>query len=268
MSLRSWASDFVFPITTYSWLIDDRETEFLFFLEELCIAQIKAGNKPIFDPQEAQLQVGDIHLSLEIGLEVKRISKAYRYDQEHPPNDLAASFIDGRLWEQTEQRNLAFKFSGIIIEKEEGASLYTPILTKEIWGKTALRLERKYNQHIYYTNSMQQTFELCMALFLDSLDTKDHHNPVNKDKRPTSLIDQQRYFLSGLKGIGKKASLELLLLFKTPLNILKWICETTFLYTKNGKIKGTTSNVPGYGPTFFQDNQTLLWSESNEVNHR
>lgn len=257
-------SDILFPDSTPKILIDDREGDFILYIEEYLIDQIKQGNKPIFDIEVVELQIGDAQVSDSHCFEIKRISKQYNPHEQHNNNDLQSSLWDGRLYEQTIQRQ-SFAWSGIILEIESGAKVTNPHFSKATLDDIIDDLCFNHNQHILYSTGFEETLQILIKCLLKSLKKGDHHDPTNKDKRPTSLIDQQRYFLSGLKGIGKKASLELITLFKTPLAVLKWICETTFIYTKNGKIKGTTSNVSGFGPTFFQENQNLLWSEAKEV---
>lgn len=264
MSLRSWASDFCYPDATPKIFLDYRESDFIEYVEKWLIDQIQQGKKPIWEIDVVELQIGDVQISDAHVFEIKRISKQYNPHEQHNNNDLQASLWDGRLFEQTIQRQ-AFSWSGIILEIEAGAKTTNQHFSKETFMDIVDELCYNYNQHILYSAGFEDTLQILIHCLLKDLKKGDHHDPTNKDKKGTSLIDQQRYFLSGLKGIGKKASLELLLLFKTPLNILKWICETTLTYTKNGKIKGTTSTVPGFGPTFFQDNQTLLWSEAKEV---
>jgi len=217
--------------------------------------------KPVFD----NLNIGDVQVSEEIVFEIKRISKSWNPQMHMNASDLLASLYDGRLWEQSASRYANFKRSIIIIQIEPGSKFFNQHFTEKMWVKIKTELILDYDQHIEYSTSHEETWQIIMDFFLTSIEKKDHHDPTNKAKKETALIDQQRYFLSGLIGIGKKQSLILLELFKTPLCILKWILETQLTYTRNNKLKGTNSNVPDFGPTFFQHNQKLLTTQAKEI---
>jgi len=250
-----------FPNSTPFWLIDYREPELIEYIENFLIEMLRRGEIPLFDIQDVELAIADVQISDDIAIEIKRVRKAYSYDQEHPPNDLYESWKDGRLYEQTEQRHLAFNCSGIIIQKEEDADLFNITFTQEKWFKTCIRLQRMYNQLIWETSTIDGTFKLLLALFMDSLDTKDHHNPTNKAKKPESIHDQQIFFISSMKGFGKKQTEDALELYKAPIYIIKEILTSDISYTKTGNIKGTTCKISGVGPKTVIDIKNMLITE-------
>jgi ERCC4-type nuclease len=261
-------SDILFPDSTPKILIDDREGDFILYIEEYLIDQIKQGNKPIFDIEVVELQIGDAQVSDSHCFEIKRISKQYNPHEQHNNNDLQSSLWDGRLYEQTIQRQ-SFAWSGIILEVESGAKITNRFLSQETLNDILDDLCFNYNQHILYSSGFEETLQILLKCLLKSLKKGDHHDPTNKEKRPTSLFDRQRYFLSGMFQIGKKKSLELLKIFKIPAMVIKWISDT-LLEHHNGKTRiskqNTTINVPGCGSTFFEENYKLIWTESKEVN--
>jgi len=219
----------------------------------------------IWEPTFIELKIMIVQPSNNHCIEIKRIKKAYNHLQIHNANDFYSSWQDGRLYTQAKDRNENFQWSGMILEKEPGATINNMILTKDKLAKVFNTLVYSLNQHIIETQSFDFSLQVILEIFLTSIDSKDHSDPTNKEKKPTALIDQQRYFLSGLIGCGKKQSLILLQIFKTPLCILKWILETQLTYTRNNKLKGTNSNVPDFGPTFFQNNQRLLTTQAKEI---
>jgi ERCC4-type nuclease len=247
------------------WLyLDCREGPFIDYIEEWLIDQLRKGLKPIFDIEVVELEIGDVQVSNNHVFEIKRINKQYNPYEHHNNNDLQSSLWDGRLFEQTYQRQ-AFEWSGIILEIEPGAKSTNQHFTKDTFNDLIDELCFNYNQHILYSTGFEETLQILIRCLMKDLKKGDHHDPTNKEKRPSSLLDQQRYFLSGLIGMGKKNSLLILQSKLTPLKVIKWILDTEISYTKNGKIKGTNNDVSGFGPEFFLKNQRLLNTIAKEV---
>jgi len=242
-------------------MLDNREDASGF----IAYVQSQYSDQAIWKLILTNLFIGDAQISEEGVFEIKRITKKWNPTSKRNAHDLLSSLWDGRFWNQTEDRFLNFKRSILIIQIDPGAKFFNQYFSEAMWIEMKNDAMWYYNQHIEYSTSHEETWQIILNFFLISINQKDHHDPTNKSKKETALIDQQRYFLSGLIGIGKKQSLILLQLFKTPLCILKWILETQLTYTKNNKLKGTNSNVPDFGPTFFEKNQKLLTTQAKEI---
>jgi ERCC4-type nuclease len=264
--IQLFFKDCFFPDSIYKIQIDGRESDFINYIEDWLIEQIRKGLKPIFDIDVVELEIGDAQVSNNHVFEIKRISKQYNPHEQHNSNDLQSSLWDGRFFEQTIQRQ-AFPWSGIILEIESGAKVTNKHFSQETFNDILDEVCFNYNQHVLYSTGFEETLQILIKCLLKDIKKGDHHDPTNKEKRPTSLIDQQRYFLSGLIGMGKQNSLRILQSKLTPLAVLKWILETELIYNKNGKPKGTNSDVSGFGPEFFSKNQRLLNTIAKEVDH-
>jgi ERCC4-type nuclease len=216
-----------------------------------------------FLPEIVQLSIGDVQPSDDIVIEIKRIAALKNPFQPHANHDLLSSLFDNRLYDQAAERQAAFKTCIVIIEVEPGASFFNKSFGKEAWKNVKASLELQYNQHIWFSTGFDETTELISLCVKKALEGEHYHDPTNKDKRPAKLIDQQRYFLSGLLDIGKNKSLELIQRFKTPWAVILWIIKTKLEHTKSGKPKlaKDSVDVAGFGPLFFEKNQTMLTTE-------
>jgi ERCC4-type nuclease len=256
--------DCIFPDSIHKIQIDDRERDFILYTEEWLIDQIRKGLKPIFDIEILELEIGDAQVSTNHVFEIKRISKQYNPHELHNNNDLQSSLWDGRFFEQTMQRQ-AFAWSGIIIEIESGAKVTNKHFSQETFNDILDEVCFNYNQHVLYSTGFEETLQILIKCLLKDIKKGDHHDPTNKEKRPTSLIDSQRYFLSGLLNCGKKNSLVLLQHKLTPLFVIKALLEAEIQYTKTGKPKGTTFAIPGFSYQFVLANQQMLNTISKEI---
>jgi len=262
----SWKHSFCLPIPDhYIYIyIDYREIDFINFIEEWLIDQLRQGLKPIFDIDILELAIGDVQVSDNHVFEIKRISKQYNPHEQHNNNDLQSSLWDGRLYEQTIQRQ-AFNWMGLILEIEPGAKSTNPHFSQATLDDILDDLCFNYNQHILYSSGFADTLQILIKCLLNDIKKGDHHDPTNKEKKGTSLIDKQRYFLSGLDGVGKKGSLVLLQHKLTPLFVLKSILEATIINDKNGKPKSTDFDVPGFNVKFILANLPILNTISTEI---
>lgn len=204
------------------------------------------------------LIIGDEQISDDFAIEIKRVSIEWNPTSEQSGHDFLSSMFDGRLWDQTEDRFLNFKRSGMILQVEPGAELYNSKFTEEVWVGMKNDMEVNYNQHIWESSNHVETLWITIQKLIACNTKKDHHNPTNKRKKEKDLYDKQIYLISSLDDVALDKAEKLLNEFGTPLNVIGHIIGTEITYTKTGNIKGTTSNLDGFGPQFFLKNKPIF----------
>jgi len=208
-----------------------------------------------FVVETAQLQIGDVQLFEDTVIEIKRISRT--------SNDVRASLFDGRIHDQA-QKMQSFRLKMVIYEIELDAVMFDTYFTEDAFESLNKTLAFQYDIHVYQTQSMQQTIDMLIAIY-NKLTHPHKRNPCNPEPRLASLLDQQRYFLSGFPDVGKEKTLTLLKYFKTPISIIKWICTDVALeQTKSGKwtVKGS---IEGFGAEFHKKARRVLLETASEV---
>jgi ERCC4-type nuclease len=238
-------------------LIDDRERKsgFIDYLEQQGIP-IKIG----------QLLVGDVAVSADTVIEIKRIKKKNPYEKLHnkDPNDLRESLFDSRLYDQAQDRKDVYLRSFTIIEWEVGANPFDDYFTKDHWDSLMISLWLQFNSMVIITNTFEETTKIICEIWRKDIEGEHYISPCNKEPKPKTLEARQKYFLSGLDDTGDKATQELLDTFDTPLRVLDWIMSTKVEYTASGNPKRPTNAPPGYGAKFIIKNQTILQSNKQD----
>ena len=235
-------------------IVDDRERAVIKFLENTKMIKTLSKSpyhKNGFPHRIEQLHLGDFAISDQICIERKHIDAIN--------NDLWASLIDGRLYAQCTARcaNYANNFIVLEIDKSKGP-IFDEYFTVEKYRSIKLTVKTVFNHHIEITSGIEGTIDFIYRVWEKVLQAKDYHDPTNKEPRPKTLIDQQKYLLSGLIDVGKKGCAELLNNFKSPFLVFKYILTTKLEYTKGGNFRPLKDGLKGFGPKFIQKNQQLL----------
>jgi ERCC4-type nuclease len=225
--------------------------------------------------QKVELEIGDSVLSFDHVIEFKRIDAKqipikdddgnFQYDENEKiitenNNDLRASLFDGRLHEQSKNRNEKFKWNALFVIVEKDAKCYDDYFTPKHWTSIQKTLSLCNNTHIFTFSSEKEAIIVLYEYYKEIKKGPYFIPPVNKQPRPKTLRENQIYFLSGLFDMGYKKCDFLLDIFQTPEEIIKWILTTQIRYTKSGvaKICKESYKIKGYGPKFFIKNKKLL----------
>jgi ERCC4-type nuclease len=206
----------------------------------------------------ANLEIGDAQISDECVFEIKRITNTWNPQSQSNANDFISSVYDGRYWNQTEERWINFKRCIVIIQIEEGAKIFNQHFGEAAYNRIMRESILDYDQHFEYAKTHADVFEIILSFLDASVRRKDHHDPTNKKKKEQDLYDKQIYLLSSIDDCSKMKAEILLDEFGTPLNVIGHIIGTEITYTKTGNIKGTTSNIDGFGPQFFLKNKPIF----------
>jgi DNA excision repair protein ERCC-4 len=209
------------------------------------------------------LAKGDFTVSDRVGGEIKRIKKKKKEDAR-AENDLVSSIFDGRIYDQISGLRELYQINILILEIENGATLFTTDFTDEGWKSLRLELEICFNTHIFKTSSKEETADLIYSFWEREKKGEHFIAPTNKQPKPKSLKDQQIYFLSGLCDVGYEKAKELINTYSTPLNIIDAIIKTPIEYTPSGTPKKPKDAPHGFGAQFFLKNQSLLLGDIHE----
>lgn len=152
-----------------------------------------------------QLPVGDYRIGADIVVEYKNV------------RDFVDSIIDGRLLSQL--RDLRTKRKPLlIIEGTEDLYSQRRIHTQAIQGMLATIIS-SYNIPLLRTSGPQETAGVIMAL-AKKANTSDERSYYMHTSKPTTLKEQQEYFISALPSIGAKLAEPLLQHFGSPIAVL------------------------------------------------
>ena len=147
----------------------------------------------------------------------------------------------------------------VIILENFGRMFSRKVYEASIYG-TILYLLYKLNITIIPTRNEQETALVVMQLA--RLSQKD--SPLGEviiPEPPKDLRSSQLYFLEGLYHVSEKSAIKLLDAFGSVQEVLTAIEETSFTYTKSGKVKGIAgamTTVKGFGAKFVEKNQALI----------
>ncbi|HLD00619.1 MAG TPA: DEAD/DEAH box helicase [Candidatus Nanoarchaeia archaeon] len=153
----------------------------------------------------AQLNSADYILSGQVGVELKKIP------------DFVASIIDGRLLDQMKELRANFPKSILIIEGEEDIYGVRKIHPNAIRGMLA-SITLDFNIPILYTKNPQDT-ALLLAIMAKREQGKDSGLSLPNQK-PSTISEQQEYFISSLPGIGLSGAKKILEQLQTIKNLV------------------------------------------------
>jgi ERCC4-type nuclease len=268
-------------MTENTYMVEDGNTTFIEFLTNrqipFCLTPIKE-KRFIVDVREEKLiyklikrnipikvemlLVGDIAMGDSV-IEIKRVLKGYDYRSKTAKvsNDIRASLFDNRIDQQSKDRLENYKWSGMIVEMEDGAEFFDQYFTPKHWDSLRLTLEWDFKTHIMpITKNTDETIDIILKIWEKDQQGPKAVSPCNKTPKPKTQSELQQYLLSGLINCGDEKTQFLLKLFKSPIMVFKWILETKIEFTKGGNPKDP-GVLKGYGSSFFLDNQKLLWGD-------
>jgi len=200
--------------------------------------------------QEDMLIIGDVAISGRKVIEIKRITKK--------SNDLRQSLFDNRLYPQAEDRRANYDVSLMLVELHKGVNPFDEYFTKDQWDSLIISLAIDFNTTTLQTETPEETIQMIYEAWIKEVSGPHYVSPCNKKPKPKSLLDQQRYFLSGLIDVGDKNTLELIKLFRTPINVIAHIIDTQVTFTKGGNPRRPENAPEGYGASFYHKNQAML----------
>ena len=171
-----------------------------------------------------RLEYADYILSSRCGVEIKTVS------------DFVDSIIDGRLLEQIKNMKNNFERPVIVIEGSEDIYSVRNVHHNSILGMMAT-IAVSYGIPIIQTKNFKETASLLQIIARrEQAETSKDFN-VHADRKPTSLKEQQEYFISSLPGINLTLSKPLLKHFKTIKNIVNASAEELQKVEKIGPAK-------------------------------
>jgi len=171
-----------------------------------------------------RLEYADYVLSSRCGVEIKTVS------------DFVDSIIDGRLLEQIKNMKNNFERPVIVIEGSEDIYSVRNVHHNSILGMMAT-IAVSYGIPIIQTKNFKETASLLQIIARrEQAETSKDFN-VHADRKPTSLKEQQEYFISSLPGINLTLSKPLLKHFKTIKNIVNASAEELMKVEKIGPQK-------------------------------
>lgn len=211
---------------------------------------------------EERLNKGDWTVSNRVGGEIKRIKKTDPFIKKQKNiddySDLFASIKDGRIFTEINGLEELYEINVLIIQIEKGSDFYNRWFTAESWKSLQLDLEIESNTHIFKTHSHEETIDLIYSIWEREKKGKHYDPPINKEPRPKTLYEKQRYLLSGLEDVGAVKTKELLDYYNTPIGVFNSILTQEIQFTSSGKPKKIKGAPQGYGPKFFLKNKELL----------
>ena len=171
-----------------------------------------------------RLEYADYVLSSRCGVEIKTVS------------DFVDSIIDGRLLEQIKNMKNNFERPVIVIEGSEDIYSVRNVHHNSILGMMAT-IAVSYGIPIIQTKNFKETASLLQIIARrEQAETSKDFN-VHADRKPTTLKEQQEYFVSSLPGINLTLSKPLLKHFKTIKNIVNASAEELQKVEKIGPAK-------------------------------
>lgn len=215
-------------------VIDDLETKL-----------IEAFIRRKIEHRVEHLHIGDAHVSAELPVEIKRIF----YNDSGVFNDVKASLEDSRYRKQSEERRDTFKRNAIIVQIEiDWKDLYNEGFTYNEFMGFIVSVQWRYNGMFYLTGNVDETIDILLLLHKREIEA-GRAESINRPPRPKSLPQRQRYFVKGFIGCGDKMTDDLLLFYKTIINIIAALLNGHILTRK------------GFGKLFKAKNMELLETE-------
>ncbi|MEK6892106.1 MAG: DEAD/DEAH box helicase, partial [Nanoarchaeota archaeon] len=159
-----------------------------------------------------RLEYADYVLSSRCGVEIKTVS------------DFVDSIIDGRLLGQIKNMKNNFERPVIVIEGSEDIYSVRNVHHNSILGMMAT-IAVSYGIPIIQTKNFKETASLLQIIARREQQETSKDFNVHADRKPTTLKEQQEYFVSSLPGINLTLSKPLLKHFKTIKNIINASAE-------------------------------------------
>jgi ERCC4-type nuclease len=195
-----------------------------------------------------KLSYGDVVFPrFDMGIEIKRITSTY--------NDLRESFFGGNhLYQQLHDNKRTFQRSALLIQDETRGNIFDEHFTPQHWQSMKDTINAHYNIPMIFTQSTRETIDQIYALY-EKLMIKSHEDEydyaIHHERRPRTLLEKRIYLISGLEGVGKDRTREIMRNIETPYEVIEWI-------KNDGVLHGKKLKVPGIGKTFFKKNKILL----------
>ncbi|MEK6946866.1 MAG: DEAD/DEAH box helicase [Nanoarchaeota archaeon] len=171
-----------------------------------------------------RLEYADYVISSRCGVEIKTVS------------DFVDSIIDGRLLEQIKNMKNNFERPVIVIEGSEDIYSVRNVHHNSILGMMAT-IAVSYGIPIIQTKNFKETASLLQIIARREQQETSKDFNVHADRKPTTLKEQQEYFVSSLPGINLTLSKPLLKHFKTIKNIVNASIEELQKVEKIGPAK-------------------------------
>lgn len=221
-------------------IVDDRDIELAMILDSMIPIKIE------------RLNIADVVISFDVAIERKR------YD------DFSSSIKDGRIFDQVNNMQ-AYKYKIFIYEGEEPVQGYN-IYDKSVLG-TLAHLIINGDVSIIHTKDIQDTAYIIKSLF-EKQGKGLEINPINKEKLPDKLFEQQMFLVSSLPHLGKNTVDIILKIFKTPKAFFEEIFNVKYIYgPRSKKIKGyegKLNEIPNFGLKTLQDCKNILENIDNK----
>jgi len=182
--------------------------------------------------------------------------------------DLAASLVDGRLFEQAKRLKEDYEKPLLILQGHVPTmSRYSKVSSSSVYGAlTSLALD--FGICVLPTHDDQSSAQLIQRIAHHEQAKEERPLQVRRGKRSASLQEEQLYFLSGLPHIGTSLATELLDRFETPLKAVEELSRPEVKVSKTGKTKrleGSLKGVKGMGPVVAHDIKQVLTSSSTST---
>ena len=154
-----------------------------------------------------KLDFADYVVSSRCGIEVKAVE------------DFVDSMIDGRLLQQIKNLKSNFERPVIVIEGTQDIFAVRNVHQNSILGMLAT-IAVSYGIPIIQTRSFKETAALLQIIAKREQDETGRDFSLHADRKPSTLKEQQEYFVSSLPGINLTLAKPLLRHFKTIKNLV------------------------------------------------
>ena len=154
-----------------------------------------------------RLEYADYVLSSRCGVEIKTVG------------DFVDSIIDGRLLQQIKNMKNNFERPVIVIEGEQDIYSVRNIHHNAILGMMAT-IAVSYGIPIIQTKNFKETSALLQIIARREQEETSKEFSLHADRKPSTLKEQQEYFISSLPGINLTLSKPLLKHFRTVKNLV------------------------------------------------
>lgn len=127
-----------------------------------------------------------------------------------------------------------------------------------------LSIETKMGIPIKDTVNKTETAAMIFEIAKYQQKQTDFSGLSRSSPRKRSLLQKQEFLIQGLFNCGSKRSKQLMLEFKTPINIFEMIGNSHIIYNKNGKPKDYDyrKKIKGIGYKFIIENKKILGYKS------
>ncbi|MBS3113484.1 DEAD/DEAH box helicase [Candidatus Woesearchaeota archaeon] len=153
------------------------------------------------------LEYADYVVSSRCGIEVKTVE------------DFVDSIIDGRLLQQIKNLKNNFERPIVVIEGEQNIYAVRNVHQNSILGMLAT-IAVSYGIPIIQTRNFKETAALLQIIAKREQDETGKDFSLHADRKPSTLKEQQEYFVSSLPGINLTLAKPLLRHFKTIKNLV------------------------------------------------